>query len=152
CATGTPPFGVTPLGDAVARAAIGEIQLLRGTMGPSLDTALIPNVVDATCQQRVGEALLRCADARRKIYGKCLASGLRNGAITNAASRAATCLGTGDALQPAPGGKLRSLCSTKVSTAVLQHCRNTNLAAAFAAYGTTNQGLLSTYLTGKSAC
>jgi cysteine-rich repeat protein len=152
CAQGLPSFGVTPLGDAVARAAIGEIQLLRGAMGPSLDAALIPNVVDATCQQRVGEALLRCADARRKIFGKCLAGGLRGGTITDAASMTATCLGTGDATQPDPGGKLRSLCSTKVSTAVLQHCRTTDLASAFAAYGTTNQGVLSTYLTGESGC
>jgi cysteine-rich repeat protein len=152
CESASPTFGVTPLDAAVARAAIGEVTMLRGAMGPSLNTALIPSRPDAACQARVGEALLKCGDARRKMFGKCLKTGLKSGAITDAASLAATCLGTGDLTQPDPGGKLRAICGGKVSATVLQHCRTTNLLAAFPPCKSGNQGVVGPCLEAETAC
>jgi len=152
CAGGMPSFGVTLLDDAVGRAAVGEITLLRGVMGPSLDDALIPSATEASCQTRVAQTLLVCADARRKSFLKCQKSGLGNGTIANAATLTNACLGAGAGTQPDPGGKLAARCAFKLAQTVAQRCGGVDLVAAFPACNTSNPGTLAACLDGESGC
>ena len=89
------PFGTTAVQTAVATAAVAEIDLMHGAIGANLDTALLPTAAGSSCQRQIASALLKCTDTRRKEYLKCQKNGLRSGAITDAASLEATCLGTG---------------------------------------------------------
>src|SRR6185369_10400673 len=50
CGSGPFPFGMAPITDALPAAIITGIDLLHGSMGPNLDTALIPSATIARCQ------------------------------------------------------------------------------------------------------
>ena len=152
CASGTPGFGVTPIGPALARAALGEIELLHATMGIDLDAAVISEALAANCQARVAGALLKCADMRRKSFGKCQKTGLDTGTITNAATLESSCLGTGDATQPDANGAIGKVCGLKVERMVAQRCVGVDLLQAFPVCGTSNPSALAACLTGESGC
>lgn len=152
CGSSTPAFGVTPLDDAAGHAAVGEISLLRGGMGPSLDEALVPNAVVAGCQTRVADTMLKCADARRKQYLKCQKSGLANGTISNATTLTNLCLGNANGTQPDPGGKLAARCAFKIGQTIDQRCDGVDLADAFPGCHTTNPTALAACLDGETGC
>jgi cysteine-rich repeat protein len=152
CAGGLPDFGVSVLDEAVGHAAVGEIRLLRGAIGPSLDTGLVPRADEADCQARAGATLLACADARRKAFTKCQKSGLSQGSITSAGSLADVCLGVGESTQPDPGGKLAARCAFKLGQTVAQHCAGVDLAEVFPTCDTTSAATLASCLDGESGC
>ncbi len=151
CVT-TPAFGVTPTPPALARGAIGEIDLLHGAIGPNLDTALVPSALPAGCQSRVGAALLKCADMRRRTFTKCVKDALKAGVATDAASLEAACLGSGDALQPDPSGRIAKACGEKVARTVAQRCIGVDLTQAFPACATGDPLALGACLQAGSGC
>ena len=148
---GTPAFGVTPIGPALARAALGEIELLRGAMGIDLDAVLIPTALDANCQSRVAGALLKCADMRRKSFTKCQKAGLATGAITECGSLAAACLGTGDATQPDGNGAIGDMLRQSRAHRRPALRRRRSHAGAFPACDTSDPSALAACLAGESA-
>jgi cysteine-rich repeat protein len=152
CASGTPAFGVTAIGPALARAAVGEIELVHASMGIDLDATLIPAALAANCQARVAGALLKCADMRRKSFTKCQKAGLGGGTITSAATLESGCLGTGDATQPDANGAIGKTCSGKVGRMVAQRCAGVDLLQAFPGCGTSDPAALTACLTGESGC
>ena len=151
CTGVTPAFGVSPIGPALARAALGEIDLLHGSFAIDLDGAMVPTVLTATCQSRVAGALLKCADIRRREFTKCTATGLKNGTIVDAATLQSICLGSGEAIQPDSKGAINKSCSTKVARMVA-HCAGVDLSQAFPACDTTNASQLTACLRGESGC
>src|SRR6185503_13055919 len=127
CTGATPAFGVSPLGPALARGALGEIDLMHGSLGIDLDGALIPTALAAGCQARVAGALLKCADVRRKTFTKCQTAGLRAGTIVDAATLESSCLGTGNSTQPDSSGAVGKVCGLKVARMVAR-CTGVDLA------------------------
>ena len=151
CTGAAPTFGVSPLGPALARGALGEIELMHGSLGIDLDAALIPTALAAGCQARVAGALLKCADVRRKTFTKCQTAGLRAGTIVDAATLESSCLGTGNSTQPDSSGAVGKVCGLKVARMVAR-CTGVDLAQAFPACGTSDPNALTTCLTGESGC
>ena len=125
-----PAFGVTDVESALVRAVIGQLDLTHAGLGTDLDSALSGHA--ASCQSRVTAALLRCADTRLRVFLKCQQRGLRAGTITDAASLAAACLGSGGESQPDPQGLIAANCNAKLTREVGSHCAGTDLATAFA--------------------
>ncbi len=152
CAAGMPAFGVTPVGPALARGALGEISLLHDAIGANLDQALVSTAAVANCQARVSEAVLKCSDLRRRSFTKCKKAGLKAGLITNGATLASTCLGTGDQTQPDVGGKIAKACRTKVALTIAQRCVGVNLTQAFPGCHAGTPNALAACLEAKSGC
>lgn len=152
CSAGIPGYGATPVETALLRAALAQIDLAHGIFGADLDNAIVPIADRASCQARVNQALLKCEDRRIREYLKCQKTGLKNGAITDAASMADTCLGTGASSQPDPKGRIALDCDTKLAKAVSSRCGDLDLTAAFpACYASTATGTTDC-LKRESAC
>lgn len=152
CGGDLPDFGVGPIGTSIGRAVLTQFGLVHGSIGPNLDNYLIANARDARCQSRVITALLKCQEMRQNEYRKCQSLGLRNGAITDGASLAAECLGTGFASQPDPKGRIASRCGDKVRAAVEKHCADSDLTLTFAACGKPDAASTSSCLARTTAC
>ena len=152
CSGGIPAFGVTPIEPALVRAVVGQIDLVHGSFGANLNTGLIPVAVDATCQSRVGAALLKCEDRRVKEFVSCQKAGLRSGTITDSASLTASCLGTGAQSQPDPSGRIERDCGTKLVGELTQRCTSTDLVQAFAPCAANDVNGVSACLKSESAC
>ena len=131
CAGGLPGFGATPVEPALVRAVVGQIDLSHGAFGPNLNQGLLASATGATCQARVGGALLKCADRRVREFLSCQKLGLRRGDITDAASLTAACLGTGAQSQPDPTGRIGRDCGAKVATQLTAACVPVDLTQAF---------------------
>lgn len=152
CTGVLPSFGVSDFTNAVARATLNQLNLIHGVLGSDLDTALISNAQDARCQSRVGKELLTCSDRRLREYLKCQKRGLKSGQVTDAASLAAECLGTGGLGQPDDKGKISSSCTDKVAKRIDRTCESTNLQLAFPACNTALPGTLTSCANRESAC
>src|SRR4029078_3296393 len=100
-------------------------------IGANLDTALLPTAAGSSCQHQIASALLKCTDTRRKEYLKCQKNGLRSGAITDAASLEATCLGTGGIGQPDANGKIAKIGGDRIASPFVGRCASLGPAAAF---------------------
>ena len=152
CGTGPLPFGTAPITEAVPEAVITEIDLVHGAIGRNLDTALVPTTTVARCQAAVSAALRKCSDTRRREFLKCQKAGLRAGAITDAASLEATCLGAGNNPQPDPKGKIARACGEGVTGAIASRCGGVDLAVAFPACNAATQAALGSCLAAESGC
>ncbi|MDX2170109.1 MAG: DUF4215 domain-containing protein [Deltaproteobacteria bacterium] len=152
CPAGLPGLGVSPVDDAMVRTVIGQLDLLHASYGRNLDQGLIANAAAADCQARVGAALFKCQDTRLRAFLKCQQRGLRNGAITDAASLAATCLGSGAAQQPDEQGQIAGDCVAALGREVLQRCTGIDLTAAFAPCETGDVNGTAACLTRETAC
>jgi cysteine-rich repeat protein len=151
CAS-TPPFGTSPVDSALLRAALSQIQTMYGAFGRDLNAAMIPNTTDAKCQAQVGTSLLKCEDRRLREFLKCQKFNLHVGEITDAATLAAKCLGTGGNPQPDPLGQIANDCSTKIGSLVTRRCGSTDLTRAFAPCDTSNPTAATDCLKRQSAC
>jgi len=49
---------------AFSRAALGEIDVVHGSIAADLDVGMFVDPVDASCQSTVAAALLKCQDTR----------------------------------------------------------------------------------------
>jgi len=146
------PFGTTAVQTAVATAAVAEIDLIHGAIGANLDTALLPTAAGSSCQRQIASALLKCTDTRRKEYLKCQKNGLRSGAITDAASLEATCLGTGGIGQPDANGKIAKICGDRIASAVVGRCASVSPATAFPACNAGTATALAACLSAEAGC
>ncbi len=152
CSGGMPGFGVGTLPTALTRAILLQFGLVHGSIGPDLDENLIAAAADASCQSKVTAALLKCEDARQKEYLKCQKDGLKSGLITNGATLAALCLGTGLSEQPDPKGRIASKCGPKLLNTVASKCGDSNLAQVFASCGASGVADTAECLSSESAC
>lgn len=152
CAGAAPTFGMTSPASSMARAALGEVGLVHATIGPDIDGELIPEAVPASCQANVTDALLRCVDARRLAFSKCVKSGLASGQVTDAASLEATCLGSGAGSQPDANHKIARSCAARIPQVIAGRCRTVDLADAFPACGTGDAAALAGCLDAQAAC
>ena len=152
CGGDLPDFGISPFGTALNRAVLTQFGLMHGSIGPNLDVNLIANAEDARCQSKVTTTLLKCQDTRHKEYMTCQRLGLSNGAITDAASLAAECLGTGFSSQPDPKGRIARQCSDKLLAAVNKHCDGSDLTQTFAACGESDPAAVANCLARGTAC
>jgi cysteine-rich repeat protein len=152
CGVLAPAFGFTPMDSALVTSVLSQIDLLHDAMGRDLDTALISNPTDASCQALVSGALLKCQDRRLREFLACQKAGLRNGSLTDAAALAARCLGVGGNGQPDPNGRIRRDCETAVGGDLALRCWRTDLAAAFAPCATGDVTAAVECLRSKSAC
>ncbi len=156
CAGGPPPFGVVPADislsrAAFSRAALGEIDLVHGSIAADLDVGMFVDPAGASCQSKVATALLKCQDTRLREFVKCQKLGLRSGQITDAATLAATCLGSGNEPQP-DSGKIALDCGTKLADTIVRSCATTPIVQAFAACGATTESQIPACLSGEAAC
>jgi cysteine-rich repeat protein len=156
CAGGLPPFGVTPVDialsrSAFSRAALGEIDLVHGSIAANLDAGMFIDPVGASCQSKVAAALLKCQDTRLREFVKCEKHGLGSGQITDAATLTATCLGTGNASQP-DNGKIALACGTKLAQTIARSCTTTPIVQAFAACGASSEAQVPACLSSEAAC
>jgi cysteine-rich repeat protein len=147
-----PAFGATATDPALLNTVLGEIDLVHGSFGNSLDSALIENPTDASCQASAGAALLKCEDRRVREFLKCQKLGLTSGAVTDAATLTANCLGVGGGSQPDPKGRIAADCGTAIDAVVTQRCGSTNLANAFAPCNPTDASDATSCLNRDSAC
>lgn len=152
CTGVTPGFGTTPINTAVSTAGIIEIDLMHGAIGQNLDNTLIPSQASAACQSKVAAALLKCSDQRKKVYLKCMRTGLTNGTINSGSSLESVCLGTANATQPDPLGKLTKSCVDKVAATVSAVCSSVNLQVAFPACNAPTPAALASCLTAETGC
>jgi len=152
CSNGVPGYGVTPVSEAMVQAVLSEIDLAHGSFGRDLDTSILPTASGAACQSKVGAALMKCSDRRISEYLKCQKTGMHNGSITDAASLAATCLGTGNGSQPDSAGHIDLDCGTKVGSAIARSCVSTDLGTAFAPCNAADPATAATCLKNQSAC
>ena len=152
CSSGVPGFGVTPIAEALVQAVLSQIDLAHGSFGRDLDTGILPTAAGAACQSKVGGTLMKCADRRRREFLKCQKTGMSNGAITDAASLAATCLGTGNDPQPDASRHIALDCNTKLANAVVRSCVSTDLGTAFAPCNAVDASTAAACLEGESAC
>ena len=151
-AAGPFPFGVTPTSTAAPASAISEIDVVHSAVGTNLDTALVPNIAVAKCQSAIVTALWKCSDARRRSFFKCQKANLATGAIHDAASLQATCLGTGDDPQTDPTFQIASKCGTTMTTAIARSCNSVDLTVAVPACGASTVAGVTSCLAAKSAC
>lgn len=152
CPANLPAFGVTGARAAVVPAAVNPIDLVHASIGANLDTDLIPANPGISCQTSVINALMKCQDARIQEYLKCQKTGLRSGAIVDGRGLESVCLGTGDAPQPDPRGKIAKACIDGLGAVVPKRCATTDLAAAFPACNTSNSAGLVACVRAKSGC
>jgi len=152
CSGGLPGFGVAPINGALVDAVLSGLHLVHSSVGADLDSALVASPSDASCQARVVAALLRCEDARVREFLKCQKKGLAAGTITDAASLAAACLGTGTQSQPDNGGRIALRCVTKVAGVIGQECESTSLTQVFSPCGAADGSGLTNCLRNESAC
>lgn len=152
CQFGAPAFGISALPRGLEQGVHGQNDLAHAVFGADLDAALVPSGADATCQARVMQALLTCQDTRLREFLSCQKRGLRSGAITDAASLAAACLGSGDAGQPDPRGRIASHCTGRIAAAVARHCAGRDLQRAFAPCESGDGATVSACLNGAAAC
>ena len=152
CAAGLPGFGASLVATAFIEAVASPIDLTHAVLGANLDTSLIQSADGASCQARVNQALLKCEDRRLREYLKCQKTGLRNGAITDAASMADTCLGIGAAGQPDDKNRIALDCDTKLANALLQRCADVDIATAFPSCYATDVAGATACLERESAC
>src|SRR5581483_6809560 len=149
---GPRPCGTSSMAAAAPAAVITDIDLLHGAIGRNLGTALVPNAAVARCQSSVSAAVRKCSDMRRREFVSCQNNGLRSGTITNAATLESTCLGTGDATQPDPKGKIARACGTVIADTIAKRCGGVDLSAAFPACHTGTQTGLASCLSGATGC
>ncbi len=147
-----PDFGTSEANAAVGRAVLTQFGLVHGSIGPDLDQNMIAVAADARCQARVTAALLKCEEMRQTEYLKCQKLGIKSGAITDAASLAAECLGTGLSTQPDPKGRIASRCSAKILSTIAKQCEETDLTQAFASCGAATPTGVTSCLSRTSAC
>jgi cysteine-rich repeat protein len=152
CEGGLPDFGVSTVNLAIGRAVLTQFGLVHGSIGPNLDENLIAIALDARCQSKVTAALLKCEEARHNEYAKCQKAGLKSGAITDAASLAAECLGTAFAPQPDPKGRIASKCAAKLLSTVATQCDQVDLTQAFVSCGAGDPAGVASCLSRGSAC
>lgn len=152
CGGELPDFGVGPIVPSIGRAVFTQFGLVHGSIGPNLDNNLIANAHDARCQAKVTAALLQCQEMRQGEYRKCQSLGLRNGAITDAASLATECLGVGSAGQPDPKGRIESRCGAKLLATVARHCDGSDLTQTFASCGESSFAATASCLSRETAC
>jgi len=152
CGGGFPDFGVSNVPAAIGRTILMQFGLVHGSLGPNLNQNLIATALDARCQSKVTAALLKCEEARQNEYAKCQNAGLKSGAITDAASLASVCLGTGFSSQPDPKGRIASKCADKLLTTVAAQCDQVDLTAAFASCNAAGPAAVASCLSRGSAC
>ena len=152
CGGGFPSFGVSQVNLAVGRAVLTQYGLVHGSIGPNLDLNLIPVATVARCQARVTASVLRCQEIRQAEYAKCQKRGIKNGTITDAASMAAECLGTGFEQQPDPRGRLAEHCGAKLIDTVALQCYGVDLTQAFASCNASNVPGVASCLSRGTAC
>jgi cysteine-rich repeat protein len=152
CGSTTPPFGVTEMNAAYARAALAQIDLAHETVARNLNTGLIGSAAGAACQAKVTDTLLNCADRRLREYLKCQKDAVRHGTATDAASLAAACLGVGPDPQPDPVGHILADCDSKIGASILQSCSTVDIGAAFGPCFATDANGATDCLRRESAC
>ena len=152
CTGGLPGFGVTPVDPALVRAALSQIDLVHGSFGNNLDTAIIATPAGASCQARVGQTLLKCEDRRLREFLKCQKGSLRNGLIGDATTLSDACLGTGDQPQPDGSGRIAADCGNKLAADIAQRCPTVNLSSAFAPCNPADVAGATLCLNRESAC
>jgi cysteine-rich repeat protein len=152
CPNPLPTFGVTNVATAVLRATVAEIDLMHAAFGRDLDTGMIANATDATCQSRVAAQLLKCEDRRMREFLKCQKTALTKGVATDATSLAATCLGTGGDPQPDSAGRISLDCGSKLTDELGVRCGATNLVLAFPSCNPADIAGAADCLRRESAC
>ena len=150
--TVTPAFGTSLISTALTRSIIAQFDQVHGSVAADLDTGLIPDKDDASCQAKVYSSVLKCSDTRIKEYLKCENKGLKDGTITDATTLSATCLGSGMASQADPKGKIASKCGTKLLSTVNRHCADTDLLQAFVPCSSADANSLVSCLSSETAC
>jgi cysteine-rich repeat protein len=152
CAAGFPAFGTSSVSPALGRAILAQFDLMHGSIGPDLDLDLIADADDASCQAKVGAALIKCEDTRLKEFLKCKKKGLKSGQIVDAASLAATCLGTLNNPQPDDSNRIALQCVTKIADTAAAHCSDTDIQQAFDGCNAADPSSLGSCLSSESAC
>jgi cysteine-rich repeat protein len=152
CSGGIPGFGASPVGPALIQTVISEIDLIHSPFGFDLDSVITSDPAQAMCQSRAGAALLKCEDRRLRTYLKCQKTGLRNGAITDAASLSDNCLGIGTDPQPDPVDRIAQDCMATVLDEIGQNCGSVTLATAFPSCNPADASAATDCLNHKSAC
>jgi len=152
CSGGIPGFGASPVDPAMLRAVLASIDVAHSPFGFDLDPVMIPTATDATCQARAAAALLKCEDRRLRVFLKCQKTGLRNGAITDAASLADNCLGIAGDPQPDPAGRIAQDCGSKILDEVGQNCGSSDLSLTFPPCNATDASGATDCLNHRSAC
>ena len=127
----TPAFGTTPVGPAYNRTTVGQIDLIHETIARNLNQGMMQTAAGASCQARVGAALLKCSDRRVREYVKCQKKALKAGSALDAASLADACLGIGASGQPDPTGRIAFDCDSKIGSEILSRCSTTDVGDAF---------------------
>lgn len=152
CTGSTPAFGVTDVQTAFARASLAQIDLAHETIARDLDTGLIGTAIGASCQAKVADTLLKCADRRLREYLKCQKDALRHGTATDAGTLSDACLGIGSGSQPDPVGHILADCDSKIGASILQSCSTVDLGAAFGPCYATDANAATDCLKRESAC
>jgi len=152
CAQSAPGFAVSASPAAIVMAAGRNIELVRRIISSNLDTGLVPVAADARCQVRVVDAVQKCVDTRMTEYNKCLKDGMADGVITNAATLQANCLGTSNATQLDPKGRIALRCERKIALVLENYCFGIDLGRAFLGCQPTDAQNLATCLKRESAC
>jgi cysteine-rich repeat protein len=152
CTGVTPAFGVTPTDPALVTAVLGQIETIHQSIAANLTTGMLTTAAGASCQAQAAGALFKCADTRVKEFLKCKKVGMKAGAITDAATLASTCLGTGTASQPDPSGKIAHACSTKLGSKLQQNCSGVDLLEAFDRCNASTLNGVTDCLNDESAC
>ena len=152
CSTASPGFGISPPAAAIATSVGNAVGLVRRTIGPDLNSALVPRVEDAKCQSGVAAVVQKCTDARMAEYVKCARKGMAAGLITDAATLQVVCLGVGDQTQPDPKDKIAKKCEIPIAKAIDKLCSGIDLSQAFTACHATDAQGLGACLSRVSAC
>lgn len=153
CQSVTPPFGVTtPIETAMVNTALRQIELVHSAFGSDLDSALLTNGTDATCQARIGTALMKCEDRRIREFVKCKKTAMKRGVAVDAASLESACLGSLGDPQPDPAQRIGVDCGVKIAQSLGLNCTSSPLANAFAACNGTTQNEVTDCLRRESAC